>query len=277
MPDTKRSLSALQALLADNTAGDISAQDMRDVLVSTMLLNSLETSITTTATLAIGSMNVCSGTTSDYTITLPTASGNAGQFIGVRMSSALTKLVTIDGNASETIDGSLTRIMWACESAILISDGTQWCKIAGKSVPMLCLAYSASTQSGIGDFTFTKANIDTFVCGQSSILDTTNKRMMPLRSGIYSIAASAVCGASGNGVGAFDTKTAIYKNGSILLSSANDSDVATDPTTPCVTLESLTTSDYIECFGYRFSKGGETREIQGGRSTFLSITEVAPW
>lgn len=34
MPDTRRSLSSLQTLLADNTAGDISAQDGRDVLVS---------------------------------------------------------------------------------------------------------------------------------------------------------------------------------------------------------------------------------------------------
>lgn len=34
MVDTVRTLAALQALLADNTAGDISAQDARDVLVS---------------------------------------------------------------------------------------------------------------------------------------------------------------------------------------------------------------------------------------------------
>ncbi len=34
MADTRRELSALQTLLADNTAGDISAQDARDVLVS---------------------------------------------------------------------------------------------------------------------------------------------------------------------------------------------------------------------------------------------------
>ena len=36
MTDTARSLSALQALLADNTAGDISPQDLRDVLVSAL-------------------------------------------------------------------------------------------------------------------------------------------------------------------------------------------------------------------------------------------------
>lgn len=34
MPDTRRSLSALQTLLADNVIGDISAQDVRDFLVS---------------------------------------------------------------------------------------------------------------------------------------------------------------------------------------------------------------------------------------------------
>jgi hypothetical protein len=36
MVDTIRTLSALQALLGDNTAGDISAQDIRDLLVSAM-------------------------------------------------------------------------------------------------------------------------------------------------------------------------------------------------------------------------------------------------
>lgn len=34
MVDTVRTLSALQTLLADNTSGDISAQDVRDMLVS---------------------------------------------------------------------------------------------------------------------------------------------------------------------------------------------------------------------------------------------------
>lgn len=38
MPDTPRTLAALEALLADNTAGDISAQDIRDFLVSVALI-----------------------------------------------------------------------------------------------------------------------------------------------------------------------------------------------------------------------------------------------
>lgn len=44
MPDTRRTLSALQTLLADNTSGDISAQDARDVLVSEHPENTVQTS-----------------------------------------------------------------------------------------------------------------------------------------------------------------------------------------------------------------------------------------
>lgn len=36
MPDTARTLAALQALLADNVTGDINPQDVRDFLVSTL-------------------------------------------------------------------------------------------------------------------------------------------------------------------------------------------------------------------------------------------------
>ncbi len=42
MVDTQRTLAALQALLADNSAGDISAQDVRDMLVSVWTLNTLD-------------------------------------------------------------------------------------------------------------------------------------------------------------------------------------------------------------------------------------------
>lgn len=44
MPDTRRSLSALQTLFADNTAGDISAQDGRDELISSHPESVIQTS-----------------------------------------------------------------------------------------------------------------------------------------------------------------------------------------------------------------------------------------
>lgn len=52
MADTKRSLADIYALLADNTAGDISAQDMRDV-VATLQPDHGEVSITATSATTI--------------------------------------------------------------------------------------------------------------------------------------------------------------------------------------------------------------------------------
>lgn len=180
MPDTVRTLSALQTLLADNTAGDISPQDVRDMLVSTYQLDySADTSITGTATATISKWHICTGTTSDYTVTLPAASGNAGKLIGLRMSSALTKLVTIDGNGAETIDGATTRVMWANEVAVLFCDGTGWTKIAGKSIPMMCYA-SFSGSSAVVPNTWTVKSVDTNTDG-SLLYDATNDRIKSLR------------------------------------------------------------------------------------------------
>ena len=68
-----------------------------------------ENAITGTATALLGRLNVCSGTTVDYTVTLPAVAGNAGRYLGFRMAAGLTRLVTLDGNAAETIDTALTR------------------------------------------------------------------------------------------------------------------------------------------------------------------------
>lgn len=77
MADTIRSKTELLALLADNTTGDISPQDMRDILVSLMgvygemlIVNSstAQTGITTTPELMTGwtKNGVSNGVTLDY-------------------------------------------------------------------------------------------------------------------------------------------------------------------------------------------------------------------
>lgn len=117
--------------------------------------------VTTTATLTIGKHHVCTGTTADYTVTLPAVAGNAGKLISVEMAAALTKLVTLDGNASETIDGELTRVMWAKETAILSCNGTTWTKVAGKSIPMMFAAFSTADQTGLTSGTAVKCALST--------------------------------------------------------------------------------------------------------------------
>lgn len=123
-----------------------------------------EVSVTTTATLALNTSHVCSGTTADYTVTLPPVAGNTGKVVRVRMDPALTKLVTVQGNAAELIDGQNTRVMWAKESADLYCNGTNWTKIGGKSIPMNAKAYLNVDQS-IATTTVVKILLDTASAG----------------------------------------------------------------------------------------------------------------
>lgn len=145
-----------------------------------------EISVTGATTATVSRMHVCSGTTADYTVTLPPASGNLGRLIGFRMAAGLTKLVTLDGNASETIDGALTRVLWALESAILLCDGSGWCKVAGKPRPMACTMRITASQT-ISASTVTKVILNgTDVDNTGLMADpTTNNRINVKRTGNY--------------------------------------------------------------------------------------------
>ena len=70
------------------------------------------------------------GASGDVTITLPAASSDAQ--VAVKIAGAANgKIVTVDGNSSETIDGAATKIMDSdYESMHLISDGSNWWRIS---------------------------------------------------------------------------------------------------------------------------------------------------
>lgn len=152
-----------------------------------------EISITGATTATIGRYHVCSGTSADYTVTLPAASGNAGRMITLRMSPALTKLVTIDADGSELIDGALTRPMWANEVAVLLCDGTGWTKIGGKSIPLRArLSNSgnitlAANGASTADLPF-NTNDDYTIAG---IADQASERFIIPRDGVYSVLINA--------------------------------------------------------------------------------------
>ena len=66
------------------------------------------------------------------TITFYAASGNAGKLITVKKTDSSANAVTLDGNASETLDGATTATLTAqYDSATFICDGTNWQKAAG--------------------------------------------------------------------------------------------------------------------------------------------------
>lgn len=152
-----------------------------------------ENSITGTATAVIGRLNVCSGTSANYTVTLPAVSGNSGKYIGFRMAAGLTKLVTLDGDGTETIDGATTRVMWAGETALLYCDGSTWTKMAGKTLTLAGALTGTQTNTvactngtpGKAPVTGTANDTSGLMCDSA-----TNKRINVVRAGIYHVAAS---------------------------------------------------------------------------------------
>ena len=167
-------------------------------------------SVTTTANLTIGKHHVCSGTTADYTVTLPAVSGNAGKLLSVEMSGALTKLVTLDGNGSETIDGATTRVMWARETAVLLCDGVQWTKVGGRSISLHTELSKTNTQtvtSGVN----TKILFNNQDNSNNLFLfDSTNNRILTKRPSIVSVTGFYYSNISSSSSAA----VYIYKSGS---------------------------------------------------------------
>jgi hypothetical protein len=66
--------------------------------------------------------------TNPFTVTLYTAVGNTGKVLRIKKTdSTLANIITIDGNASETIDGNLTvTLNTQNEEFTIVSDGSNW-------------------------------------------------------------------------------------------------------------------------------------------------------
>lgn len=92
--------------------------------------------VTTTATLDatdFGTLQVLTGTTSDYTVTLPTAVGNDGQSIAFKGSPGLTKVITLDPNGTEEVDGEANYKVATLGTVVIASDGADWVVVNEKA------------------------------------------------------------------------------------------------------------------------------------------------
>jgi hypothetical protein len=114
MPDTVRDDATILALLADNTAGDISAQDVRDAYVTLRGLGALATTAAKTSAHAAapGERVLTDSSGGPFTVTAPAAPGHGWCFaLHDGTDSWPDNPVTVDGNGA-TVEGAAT---YACE------------------------------------------------------------------------------------------------------------------------------------------------------------------
>lgn len=108
--------------------------------------------ITSYLTLELTDDTVLVNNTANTTVVLPTAVGCAGKKFTIKNLAA--GVVTVDGNASETIEGAATvEIFGANEFLTIISDGANWKKVASSRVEC------AYTQYILGGGAFDNANV----------------------------------------------------------------------------------------------------------------------
>ncbi len=70
---------------------------------------------------------LCDASSASFTITLPAASGVKGLILHIKKTDSSSNTVTVDGNASETIDEGTTAVLTAQhESIMIICDESNW-------------------------------------------------------------------------------------------------------------------------------------------------------
>lgn len=79
-----------------------------------------------------------------WTLTLYAASGNSGKILRVKKTTNDFSVLTIDGNASETIDGATTTTLdTQYEELQIVCDGTNW-HILQRHIPSVVTSYSST-------------------------------------------------------------------------------------------------------------------------------------
>lgn len=128
----------------------------------------LKTNTITAATTLDNTHNVVLCNTGPYTVTLPTAASVAGKTYYIKNIDAQGDNITIDGNSTETIDGTQTIVLWKSQDAVrIVSDGSNWHVIGGQGRKGMVVKVTESTS-----WTLTASNTDTDMDGwDNEILD----------------------------------------------------------------------------------------------------------
>jgi hypothetical protein len=226
-------------------------------------------SVTGATTATPGGLHLCSGTTADYTLTLPSASSYKGRLIGVLMDSGLTKLVTVNGVP-----------LWSGEGGFMYSDGANWIWLHKLRKPMQATMYLSANQGSIATGSLTAILLDTANLDNSGLMaDATNKRVNILRTSNYF--CSGVVRWSNLTTTAPRLVTAIQNSAASISVAAEGYGVSGSFTgTPVPVTIPLTAGDWLKLFG--FQNSGVDQAVFGSANfgqgqCFMSVLEQPTW
>lgn len=150
--------ASVMSVTAQGISGQYLKSEGANAPIWTSTLNGQANIVNKTTTYtAVTTDDVITVTTgSAWTLTLYAASGNAGRVLRIKKTSSDLNALTIDGNASETIDGATTTsINTQYEEVTIVCDGSNW-HILSRSYPSVWVAY---TPTFVGFGTPTQVNV----------------------------------------------------------------------------------------------------------------------
>lgn len=280
MVDTVRTLSALQTLLADNTAGDISAQDLRDFLVSAMLE-------TTTATVTTGNVTAVAGKHYELTVSGMTAdrhfilpgSAVVGSEIRVKLvtdAPADHELILI-GDAGVSINGGTAATEWSrlfIDNEFVTFRATaagNWDVVNDGRIPQAAFAYLASTAvNAAAGALWSNIPLDTVLFDVGNIFDATNDVFKIRRHSVLEVSGQVTVGSTSPQsmrVQNDTTGVRVMKSPTLTASASQEAGQG-------MTITQAAAGDII---GFDVFNGGAIADIVGSgtfRETWASVWEV---
>ena len=232
-----------------------------------------------------GRAHVCSGTSTNYTVTLPPVAGASGKSIQLQMAPGLTKLVTIARNASDLIDGATTRVMWANEVATLFCDGTNWTKVSGKSIPMVCSMGVGASTTTIPNGSGIYPQLNLIISNPTGAMADASStyRINLLRPATYILSSTTSWGIVANPPNYCQTAVYILKNNSsnpINLAQANLYTITGDYVQNISASSFCVAGDFIRMHAFQITSPSASQLVKSQNPnpiTYIQVCELPAW
>lgn len=251
--------------IADHLAANNDVADYAESLVSVPDVSLISAAVTLDDT-AFGKMLVVTGTSTNYTIILPTpASGNTKKTIAFVFDPALTKFVTVNGKP-----------YYANETVVLQSIGSAYRIVNGRSRPLVALMRVTANQSvasGLG--APVKLNLDGVDTDNSLVMANTSQKKITIpRAGYFNITLNGMLNTLSSG--ATRVIFGVYRNGTQLFSAETFASANNEYPSVCVTRGvALAANDVIELYMYHNATGdASVYGSANGSSTSIEIQEI---